>query len=403
MKPVTQTTAAQARVVEISAFVACPLAGMMLAALGFDVLRVDPPGGGLDYHRWPLDLSGYSLFWAGLNRGKRSAALDIRRPEGCELAAAVITADLTPQPVYLTNLSLGGPLSYPRLAAACPDLISAEIVGHQDGRSGVDYTVAAQTGVPLVTGPEGHEGPINSPIPTWDLATGIFSAMMVHNAIVDRHVTGSGRSLRVALAEVAGFLLGSLGFSAPPHSVRHPRVRDGNYLYGAFGRDFVLGDSTRIMIVAITAKQWRALVEALDMEPQVRALEDRTGLQLVDEGDRFLARREIAEIIEPWCARRNASEAGQIFDARGVMWARYADASELPGPLGARSEAPGTPGGPELTLDAVGTGLTPAPRLGEHTEQVLAEVLKLSQSEIGRLITANLVDGPSLRRHGDDD
>ena len=68
--------------VEGSAFVAAPLGGMTLAQLGADVIRFDQIGGGLDYARWPLAADGQSLFWAGLNKGKRSIALDLRSDEG---------------------------------------------------------------------------------------------------------------------------------------------------------------------------------------------------------------------------------------------------------------------------------------------------------------------------------
>ena len=74
------------RVIEGSAFVAAPLGGMTLAQLGAEVMRFDPIGGGLDYGRWPLTLDGkHSLFWAGLNKGKRSIAVDFRLPRGQEL------------------------------------------------------------------------------------------------------------------------------------------------------------------------------------------------------------------------------------------------------------------------------------------------------------------------------
>jgi len=80
------------RVVEGSAFVAAPLGGMTLAQLGADIIRFDQIGGGLDYHRWPLAADGQSLFWAGLNKGKRSIQIDVRTPEGRELVAALIAA-----------------------------------------------------------------------------------------------------------------------------------------------------------------------------------------------------------------------------------------------------------------------------------------------------------------------
>ena len=80
------------RIIEGSAFVAAPLAGMTLAQLGADVIRFDPIRGGLDAKRWPVDQHGKSLYWVGLNKGKRSIAVDTRKPEGQELVAALITA-----------------------------------------------------------------------------------------------------------------------------------------------------------------------------------------------------------------------------------------------------------------------------------------------------------------------
>ncbi|MGE0651793.1 MAG: CoA transferase, partial [Alphaproteobacteria bacterium] len=81
------------RVVEGSAFVAAPLGGMTLAELGADVIRFDPVGGGLDYERWPVTKEGRSLFWAGLNKGKRSIAIDLTRPEGVEIVTRLIAGD----------------------------------------------------------------------------------------------------------------------------------------------------------------------------------------------------------------------------------------------------------------------------------------------------------------------
>jgi 2-methylfumaryl-CoA isomerase len=70
------------RVIEVATFVAGPLGGMTLAQLGADVIRIDPLGGAADYTRWPVAASGTSLYWAGLNKGKRSMAADFRSAEG---------------------------------------------------------------------------------------------------------------------------------------------------------------------------------------------------------------------------------------------------------------------------------------------------------------------------------
>src|SRR5262249_41248758 len=92
------------RIVELSAFVAAPLGGMTMAQMGAEVIRIAPMGGGIDFRRWPVAPSGMSLYWAGLNKEKRSVALALDRPEGRELARAIITAPGPGGGIVLTNL-----------------------------------------------------------------------------------------------------------------------------------------------------------------------------------------------------------------------------------------------------------------------------------------------------------
>src|SRR5260370_21080730 len=79
------------RIVEGSAFVAAPLGGMTLAQLGADVIRFDDVRGGIDHDRWPVAPDGTSLFWRGMNKGKRSIAVDLRRPHGPDLVTPLLT------------------------------------------------------------------------------------------------------------------------------------------------------------------------------------------------------------------------------------------------------------------------------------------------------------------------
>ena len=371
---------ARERVVEVSAFVAAPLAGMTLAGLGCEVLRVDPPGGGLDFGRWPVTPDGESLFWAGLNRGKRSVVVDFRRPEGRELVASMVVAGGAEGGVLLTNLGAGGALAHDRLRQVRADVVSIEVEGYPDGRSAVDYTIAARTGIPLVTGPRGHVGPVNSPLPTWDIATGLNAALATREALHRRALTGRGARVRIALSDVALGLLSSLGLVDEPRLAVEPRGRDGNYLYGAFGRDFLLADGARVMIVALTAKQWRALVSAMGAGDDIAALEKSRHLDFEREGERYLARYEIAELVERWCGARTSSEVADVLEAHGVAWAPYGTAPEL---------ATGTPGaglvgelGLPFRFDDTGSPpLGRAPVLGQDTEQVLTELLGLSARE----------------------
>ena len=94
-------------------------------------------------------------------------------------------------------------------------------------------------------------------------------------------------------------VMAHLGFLAEAQRGQ-PRQRHGNELFGAFGRDFTCADGTRVMVVGLTGKQWRGLCEATDSALQMKALGARLGLDLSREGDRFHARREIAQVVGEW-------------------------------------------------------------------------------------------------------
>jgi 2-methylfumaryl-CoA isomerase len=111
----TRPILAGLRIVEISAFVAAPLGGASLAALGADVIRVDPPGGGIDIGRWPLH-RGRSLYWAGLNQGKRSVTIDLHTDTGRKQASKLITAPGEGGGIFLTNLPVAEWNSYEELS-----------------------------------------------------------------------------------------------------------------------------------------------------------------------------------------------------------------------------------------------------------------------------------------------
>jgi crotonobetainyl-CoA:carnitine CoA-transferase CaiB-like acyl-CoA transferase len=160
------------RIVEISSFVAAPLGGMTLAQLGADVIRIDPLGGAADTARWPLAPSGESLLWTGMNKGKRSITADFRTMEGRE----VVTRLAAEAGIVLTNAVGRDWLTYEALTEYRPDLIHLQVEGHHDGGAAVDYTVNAEIGFPLVTGPPELAGPVNHVLPAWDIACGLYAA-----------------------------------------------------------------------------------------------------------------------------------------------------------------------------------------------------------------------------------
>ncbi len=397
------------RIVEGSAFVAAPLGGMTLAQLGAEVIRFDPIGGGLDYGRWPLAPGGGSFFWAGLNKGKKSIAVDLRSEEGQELLTALITAPGPEAGIFSTNFPARGWLAYEALRARRDDLVMVNLVGRRDGGSEVDYTVNPQTGLPAMTGPEGDPAPVNHLLPAWDLITGTLMSTAVLAAERHRRRTGEGQLVRLALKDVAMATMGHLGFLGEAAHADTDRPKAGNYLFGALGRDFETADGQRIMIVGLTGSQWRRLLRATGLGPRFDEVGSDLDLDLADEGNRWLARREISAVLEGWVGARTLAELRPILDEHRVTWGPYRTVREAlaedpdlstDNPMFAEIEQPGAgrwlvPGTP---LDFGALPRQPvarAPLLGEHTDEVLIDVLGLSEGEVGRLHDAGVVAGPS--------
>lgn len=395
------------RVVEGSAFVAGPTCGLYLAQLGAEVIRFDNIGGGPDFRRWPLSDGGDSLYWEGLNKAKKSIAIDLSRPEGRELAARLAAAPGEEGGVFVTNFPVEGFLSYEKLRAIRPDLICARVMGWADGGPAVDYTVNSAVGVPMLNGFPQEPRPVNNVLPAWDLLTGAYAAFALVSALHARQRDGKGREIRIPLSDIAGTTMANLGFLAESLGGQD-RQRMGNDLFGAFGRDFVLQGGQRIMLVAITPRQWKGLIQVLEIEAEVAGLEAQLGLSFAaDEGLRFDYRDKLFPIFEAAFARKTLAELKPSFDKEGVCWGPYQ-------PMSAAAEDPrlikGNPVFAQVSHPSGRTyptagfaGTIPqderrtapaAARLGQHTDEVLADVLGLSEGEIARLHDAGVVAGP---------
>lgn len=392
------------RVVEAAAFVAAPLGGMTLAQMGADVIRLDTVGGGLDYRRWPVTDDNTSLFWCGLNKSKRSVVLNLSSPEGRELAMALITAPGSEAGMLLTNFPPRGWLSYEGLTARRADLIQLTLQGDREGGSAVDYTVNTRVGFPLLTGPQDSDDVVNHVLPAWDLVTGKMVALGLLAAERHRLRTGQGQHVKLALEDMALATMGHLGFIAESQ-LGQRRERHGNYLFGAFGRDVRTADGERLMVVGLTGKQWQALCEAVGMQADVQRIEREQGLDLRLEGGRFKAREAIAAVVQAWVGGRSVAEVTQTFDRHGVCWGRYQSVEQmidntLPGnPMFSTVDQPGVGPylAPSLPLDFSAiprAPAQPAPVLGQHTEQVMTDLLGLSGAEYGRLYDQGIVAGP---------
>ncbi len=387
------------RIVEAAAFIAAPLAGLQLAQMGADVIRIDPIGGGIDIKRWPLTKDGKSLYWAGLNKGKRSIMIDTRRPEGQELATRLITQPGEDAGFFLSNLQARGWLAYDSLKSHRDDLIMVHIVGNRDGSVALDYTVNAAVGFPFITGPADYDGPVNHVMPVWDMAAAHTAVSSVLVAERHRRRSGEGQYVRLALSDVAFATMSHFGYIAEAEINHDERPRLGNHVFGSFARDFATKDGRRVMVTAFTPRHWQALVEATATNSEMDRLAEDKGYDFKKEEDRYAARETIADIFQPWFAARTFADVRAALDEAGACWGPYQTVSQMvsedprvstQSPLFEQVEHPGI--GRTLSAGSVAdfsalprTPVAPAPVLGQHTEQILAEDLNLSAGEIGHL------------------
>jgi 2-methylfumaryl-CoA isomerase len=396
------------RVVEGAAFVAAPTCGLYLAQMGAEVIRFDSIGGGPDFRRWPVAENGSSLSWESLNKGKKSIAIDLGSRQGRELAQRLAAAPGDEGGLFVTNFPVDGFLSYEKLKALRQDLICVRVMGWADGSQGMDYTINAALGLPMMTGPVGDERPVNHALAAWDLLTGAYCAFATVSALLARMRGQGGREIRAPLSDVGAATMANLGFTAETHQTGRQRPRMGNDIFGAFGRDFTTKDGQRLMLVAITPKQWSKALEALGIAPEVAGLEAELGVSFAaDESLRFIHRARLYPLFNQAFAHKTVAELAPVFDAGGVTWGIYQTLEAaltdtrlfkdnplfetIEHPSGLTYPAPGAMG--TIPQDLRGR-VRPAPQLGQDTDEVLAEVLGLSGWEIGRLHDDGVVAGP---------
>ena len=401
------------RVIESSAFVAVPMAGMTLSQMGAEVIRFDRLEGGLDARRMPYSPSGTSLFWSGMNKGKKSIAVDMKSPKGKELISNLVTAPGKDAGLFLTNLKVRGWLDYETLSKVRSDIIIVTLTGDRHGRPQVDYTVNPALGIPDITGHEGSADPVANAIPAWDMIAGnmCVSSLLAAERYRLRH--GVGQDVEIALKDVAAAAIGHLGMIADATLNSDDRTKAGNALYGAYGKDFLCADGNRVMIIGLTSRQWSGIVKATDTSEQFKKLEIENNINLQDESIRWQWRHAITEIIEPWFKIRAVEDFADDFDKTGLTWSVFRSVKEAlnvdpdlteDNPLFKKILQPDAgeflvPRHPANFSKVENSDATPAPALGEHTEEVLGDVLNLSDLEIANLFDDGVVASSNYNKN----
>lgn len=392
-------------VVEMSAFVAAPYAGLVLSHLGAEVIRIDPVVGPLDEHRWPVSADGISLFWTGLNSGKRSMRLDIGNSRGRELLIDLLNVK-SGRTTLVTNLPvlqrLGGP---EQMRHAAAKLLIVEMMGNFDGTSEVDYTVQPATGLPWVNGLPTANLPLNSPLPAWDLMLGLYGVIAVLDGVHRRERTGRGEHLSVALSDVAFHAVASLGRVAGAELGMDVGERAANDLLGGFGQAFRCADGRHVMVVGLTERQWHSLVGVADPESRLDRLRDALGIDFTTADQRYAHREVITAVLRPWFEARDSDDAIANLREAGAACSLFRYPSEIlddwrldpaVNDLWTIVEQPGLgplrgAGLPIRGSGSVKSHAKATPRQAESTAEVLASLLNMTPAESERLFREGVV------------
>ncbi|WP_428534768.1 CaiB/BaiF CoA transferase family protein [Rhodopila sp.] len=391
------------RVLEFSHTVMGPTAGLIFAELGADVIKVEPAPNG-DHTR---GLGGFAAgFFAAFSRNKRSLAVDLKHPDGQAVIHRLVPGvDLVLEnygPGTMERLGCG----YDQLAPLNPRLIYLALKGYLAGpyenRPALDEVVQFQSGLAFMTGPVGQ--PLRAGASVIDILGAVFGVVAAQAALREREQTGKGQRVGSALFESAAFLMSThmAGMTATGLEARPMPARRGAWaIYEVFGT----AGGGQLFIGVTSDQQWVRFIEQFSLHEL--AADPRLGTNLARLGERAwlipALRQVLAEIpqsdVEDRCQRANVSWArvgqpGDLFtDPHLLATGGLLDVfiSRIGGAEGKKVGLPALP--IEFGPDRARGGIhRQSPRLGEHSQQVLAEA-GYSPSEIAALLQAGAVVG----------
>jgi crotonobetainyl-CoA:carnitine CoA-transferase CaiB-like acyl-CoA transferase len=379
------------RVLDFTRVLAGPAASLALADMGAEVIKIEPPGTGDDTRSFPPTRDGESHYFLSVNRGKKSIVIDLKAPEGValvkDLAGKCDIVIENYRPGVMDRLGLG----YEALSAVNPRLIYCAISGY--GQTGplrdnpsFDIVLQAMSGALSVNG-EKDGLPIKHAIPIGDLAGGINGPIAILSALYERERTGQGRYIDVSLMDG---LLGLLGYLAQLtfFTGEDPAPQGSQHLnlvpYGSFP-----ASDGAIIVACLTNGFWGRICTALGCpemgdDPRYDTLEKRRG-----------ARDEVNAIVSAATSLKTVTELVEVFTAHQVPHAPVLGISAaLAQP---QTKARGMV--VEVEHDRLGTipivnrpisfegQPKPAapPVLGQHTDEILADILSLNANEIAAL------------------
>ncbi|MFA3920834.1 CaiB/BaiF CoA transferase family protein [Ruegeria hyattellae] len=373
------------RVVEMTHMIMGPSCGQILAYLGAEVIKVEPPAGDKTRH-----LTGMGRgFFPSFNRGKRSITLDLKSPAGTSALEKLLqTADVFIENFRDQSLAKMG-FAPEALRQKLPKLIVASCKGFLHGpyqdRTAMDEVVQMMTGIAYMTGPKGR--PLRIGSSANDIMGGLFGALAVLGALMERRETGTGRALRIGLFENCLMLVMQhmVQFDLDGHEPSPMPEREFSWpVYDIFGTR----DQRQIFVGAVTEGHWIILCKSIGLE---HLLEDA---RLQTKMDQIEARDWTLPVFAEAIQKHNFDKLVEMFEASGIPFSpinrpadMYRDPHVMrPGGLNLSHLPDGhTFRAPGLPIEVDGNMPSPASLdvadVGDDTDSILAEI-GLSAAEI---------------------
>lgn len=376
------------RVVDLSRVLAGPFTGQILAEMGADVIKVEPPEGDMARGIGP-HIDGRSLYFSSLNTNKRGVVLDLATGPGRRgLAALLDTADIVVEnyrPGAARKLGLAPDL----LLARHPRLVVVTISSYargseREGEGSFDLIAQAESGIMSLTGEE-DGAPVRAGVAISDLAAGLWGALGAVAAHAKSVREGKGSHVEVPLLDSALSLLTYVATAAMGTGLEPGPVGSGHHNIVPY-RAFATADGW-VVVAVIGDKFWPQLCAAIGLKRLAGREELRTNRQ------RTAARREVDEAVGVALAGFTTEEALARLQAAGVPHAPLntvlkAVATPYVRSTGMVAEVASPEGPYEVVQGPLRDGSVPrpAPALGEHTREVMTEVLGVGSSDLAALV-----------------
>jgi formyl-CoA transferase len=392
------------RILDLTQFEAGTTCTQFLGWLGADVIKVEPPGGEQSRRNRPEVPGLDAMFFLVFNANKRSVTIDLKKPEGRELFLSMVERADAVVENFAPGLMEKLGLSYEALSARNPAIIMARIKGfglsgpYHDYKS-FDMIAQAMGGVMSVTGFPDRE-PVRCGAAIGDTGTGIHMAGAIMAAYIQRQRTGRGQLVEVSMQEVvANFLRGRY---VDHYRESAPSQRRGNEITGGVpGGAYPcapggLNDYVYIYVQPMNTEMWRAFVVAIGREDLL------TDPRCADAKSRWQNEKALNEIVRAWTKGRTKREVMKVLGEAGVPSGATLDTGEiLDDPhLNARGQVHtidhptrGTfrlPGCPVRLSDSPAPTTAP-PLAGQHTVDILADVLGMSKDDVAALQARGVV------------